>query len=109
MSTALPGHVVEMMKHDDNLINDVDMISFQKRPLLFPAIVFPCAGHVRTERSAGGSRPGSSKTWDEFANAAKALTKDRVYRCIPCGSNDLMGTRFLNFYVRSRQQEPPYR
>ena len=40
-------------------------------------------------------------TWAEFAEAAKALTKDGVYGCsFPCGSNDLMGTRFLNFYVR---------
>ena len=42
------------------------------------------------------------KTWEEFAQAAKTLTKDGVYGCsFPCGSNDLMGTRFLNFYVRS--------
>ena len=41
-------------------------------------------------------------TWDELAEAAKALTKGEVYGCsFPCGSSDLMGTRFLNFYVRS--------
>ena len=41
-------------------------------------------------------------TWDEFAEAAKALTKDGVYGCsFPCGSGDFMATRFLNFYVRS--------
>ena len=42
------------------------------------------------------------KTWDEFAEAAKTRTKDGLYGCsFPCGSNDLMATRFLNFYVRS--------
>lgn len=50
-------------------------------------------------QKAGLSVP---KTWDEFAEAAKTLTKDGVYGCsFPCGSNDLMATRFLNFYVRS--------
>ena len=42
------------------------------------------------------------KTWDEFYETAKALTKDGVYGCsFPCGTSDMMGTRFLNFYVRS--------
>lgn len=42
------------------------------------------------------------KTWAEFAEAAKTLTKDGVYGCsFPCGANDMMATRFLNFYVRS--------
>ncbi len=39
---------------------------------------------------------------DEFAEAAKALTKDGVYGCsFPSGSGDFMATRFLNFYARS--------
>lgn len=55
MSTALPGHVVEMMDADalepvDDLIDDIGRNKFSK---------------------------------------------------FPCGSNDLMATRFLNFYVRS--------
>ena len=33
------------------------------------------------------------KTWDEFAAAAKALTKDGVYGCsFPCGASDMMAT-----------------
>lgn len=41
-------------------------------------------------------------TWEEFAKTAKKLTKDGVYGCsFPCGSSDMMATRFLNLYVRS--------
>lgn len=42
------------------------------------------------------------KTWDEFYDAAVALTKDGVYGCaFSCSPNDLLCTRYLNFYVRS--------
>lgn len=41
-------------------------------------------------------------TWKEFYDAAIALTKDGVYgAAVSMSPNDLLGTRYLNFYVRS--------
>ena len=41
-------------------------------------------------------------TWDEFYEAAVALTRDGVYGCaFSCSPNDLLCTRYLNYYVRS--------
>ncbi len=41
-------------------------------------------------------------TWDEFYDAAVALTKDGVYgAAVSCSPNDLLCTRYLNYYVRS--------
>ena len=41
-------------------------------------------------------------TWDEFYEAAVALTKDGVYGAgFSCSPNDLLCTRYLNYYVRS--------
>lgn len=42
------------------------------------------------------------QTWDEFYDAAVALTKDGVYgAAVSLSPNDLLGTRYLNYYVRS--------
>ena len=42
------------------------------------------------------------KTWDEFLEAAAALTKDGVYGAgVSMSPNDLLCTRYLNYYVRS--------
>ncbi len=41
-------------------------------------------------------------TWEEFYDAAVALTKDGVYGAgVSCSPNDLLCTRYLNYYVRS--------
>ena len=41
-------------------------------------------------------------TWDEFYDAAVTLTKDGVYgAAFSCSPNDLLCTRYLNYYVRS--------
>ena len=41
-------------------------------------------------------------TWDEFYDAAVALTKDGVYGAgVSMSPNDLLCTRYLNYYVRS--------
>lgn len=116
MSTALPGHVVEMMDAEalvplDDLIDDIGRDKFSKTALSEgekdgTCYSLPLYSHAQVMwyrkdllDAAGLEVP---KTWDEFADAAKTLTKDGVYGCsFPCGSNDLMGTRFLNFYVRS--------
>lgn len=116
MSTALPGHVVEMMDAEalvplDDLIDDIGRDKFSKTALSEgekdgTCYSLPLYSHAQVMwyrkdllEAAGLQVP---VTWDEFAEAAKTLTKDGVYGCsFPCGSNDLMGTRFLNFYVRS--------
>ena len=116
MSTALPGHVVEMMDAEalvplDDLIDDIGRDRFSEASLSEggkedACYSVPLYSHAQVMwyrkdllDAAGLEVP---KTWAEFAEAAKILTKDGVYGCsFPCGSNDLMGTRFLNFYVRS--------
>ena len=116
MSTALPNHVVEMMDSEalvplDDLIDDIGRDRFAKTALSEgekdgACYSIPLYSHAQVMwyrkdllEAAGLEVP---KTWDEFATAAKALTKDGIYGCsFPCGSNDLMATRFLNFYVRS--------
>jgi multiple sugar transport system substrate-binding protein len=41
-------------------------------------------------------------TWDELYDTAVALTKDGVYGCaVSLSTDDFLGTRYLNFYVRS--------
>ncbi|HEY9575606.1 MAG TPA: extracellular solute-binding protein [Lachnospiraceae bacterium] len=116
MSTALPGHVVEMMDAEavvalDDVIDDIGRDRFAKTALTEgekdgECYSIPLYSHAQVMwyrkdllKAANLEVP---KTWDEFAKAAKALTKDGIYGCsFPCGSNDLMATRFLNFYVRS--------
>lgn len=116
MSTALPGHVVEMMDADalvsvDGVIDAIGRDKFAAAPLSEGekdgvCYSLPLYSHAQVMwyrkdllANAGLEVP---KTWDEFAAAAKVLTKDGVYGCsFPCGSSDLMATRFLNFYVRS--------
>lgn len=116
MSTALPGHVVEMMDAEalvplDDFIDSVGRDKFSEAALSEgekdgACYSVPLYSHAQVMwyrkdllDAAGLAVP---KTWEEFAEAAKTLTKDGVYGCsFPCGSNDLMATRFLNFYVRS--------
>lgn len=116
MSTALPGHAVEMIDADalvplNDLIDDIGRDRFANATLSEGSsgdsnYTIPLYSHAQVMwyrkdllASAGLDVP---KTWDEFYDASVKLTKDDVHGCsFPCGSNDLMGTRFLNFYVRS--------
>ena len=116
MSTALPGHVVEMMDAEavvsvDDVIDNIGRDRFAEAALSEgerdgECYSLPLYSHAqvmwyRTDllEQANLEVPA---TWEEFAAAAKALTKDDVFGCsFPCGSGDLMATRFLNFYVRS--------
>lgn len=42
------------------------------------------------------------QTWDEFYDVAVALTKDGTFgAAVSCSPNDLLSTRYLNFYVAS--------
>lgn len=116
MSTALPGHVVEMMDAEalvsvDDLIDKIGRDRFSKAALSEGekdgvCYSLPLYSHAQVMwyrkdlmEAAGLEVP---KTWAEFAEAAKKLTKDGVYGCsFPSGANDMMATRFLNFYVKS--------
>lgn len=94
MSTALPGHVVEMMDADalepvDDLIDDIGRNKFSKTALSEgkkdgTCYSLPLYSHAQVMwyrkdllQKAGLSVP---KTWDEFAEAAKTLTKDMMKR-----------------------------
>lgn len=116
MSTALPGHVVEMMDAEaiipvDDVIDSIGRDKFSESALSEGEAdgsyySLPLYSHAQVMwyrkdllEAAGLEVP---KTWDEFAEAAKVLTTNDVYGAsFPTGSTDLMGTRFLNFYVRS--------
>lgn len=116
MSTALPSQVVEMMDAEalipiDDLIDDIGRDKFSEAALSEgekdgECYSIPLYSHAQVMwyrkdllEQANLEVP---KTWAEFAEAAKTLTKDGVYGCsFPCGANDMMATRFLNFYVRS--------
>ena len=116
MSTALPGHVVEMMDAGA-LIPVNDLVDGIGRERFFEAALsegkkgsdyfsIPLYSHAQVMwyrkdllKEIGAEVPA---TWEEFAKTAKKLTKDGVYGCsFPCGSSDMMATRFLNLYVRS--------
>ncbi|QPO25595.1 ABC transporter substrate-binding protein [Streptococcus suis] len=116
ISTALPGHVMEMINSDAILpLNDtIDHIGKERfnETALNEAKIgdeyysIPLYSHaqvmwVRTDLLKENNIE-VPKTWDELYEASKKLTKDDVYGIsVPFGTNDLMGTRFLNFYVRS--------
>ncbi len=116
MSTALPAYVVEMMDAEaivpmDDLIDQIGRDKFSESALSEGekdgvCYSMPLYSHAQVMwyrkdllKDAGLEVPA---TWDQFAEAAKALTKDGIYGCsFPCGSSDQMATRFLNYYVRS--------
>ncbi len=95
MSTALPGHVVEMMDAEalvsvDDLIDEIGRDKFAAATLSEGekdgvCYSLPLYSHAQVMwyrkdllEAAGLEVP---KTWEEFAAAAKALTKDGVYGC----------------------------
>lgn len=116
MSTGLPGHVVEMIDAEallpvNDLIDAIGRDKFSEATLGEGTIdgnnySVPLYSHAQVMwyrkdllDAAGLEVP---KTWDEFYDAAVALTNDDVYGiAVPTGSGDLMGTRYLNFYIRS--------
>ncbi|CYU19899.1 TPA: sugar ABC transporter substrate-binding protein [Streptococcus suis] len=116
LSTALPGHVMEMINSDaiiplNDSIENIGKERFNETALNEAKIgedyySIPLYSHaqvmwVRTDllKEKNIEVP---KTWDELFEASKKLTEGDVYgMSVPFGTNDLMGTRFLNFYVRS--------
>lgn len=119
MSTALPNHVVEMIDTDaiipmDNLINEIGRNRFYEAPIDEMTIdgncyAIPIYSHAQVMwyftnilDKYGLEIP---TTWDELYIAAKTIADGEngaVYGCsVPLGTNDMMATRYLNFYVRS--------
>lgn len=117
LSTALPGHVIEMIDAGAIIpINDV--IDSIGRERFFETAIsegtidgnnysVPLYSHAQVmwyrEDLLEENNLEVPTTWGELADAAEILTGDGNYGLsFPTGSNDLMGTRFLNFYVKSR-------
>ncbi len=116
LSTALPNHVVEMIDAEaiiplDDMINTIGRDRFYAAPLAEATLAgktyaVPIYSHAQVMwyrkdllKNAGLPIP---TTWDELYAAAKKINSADVYGCsVPLGLNDMMATRYLNFYVRS--------
>jgi multiple sugar transport system substrate-binding protein len=117
VSTALPNHVVELIDVDaliplNDVIDNIGRERFYEAPLLEGTVdgnnySIPMYSHAQVMwyrqdllEAAGLNVP---QTWDELYEAAVALTKapDVYGMPFPTGLGDMMGTRYLNFYVRS--------
>ena len=119
MSTALPNHVVEMIDAEcilplDDLIDDIGRDRFYEAPLTEMTAdgqtwAVPIYSHAqvmwyRTDLLEKYNLEVPT-TWDELYEAASIIQageNGEVYGCsVPMGTNDMMATRYLNFYVRS--------
>ena len=119
MSTALPNHVVEMIDAEciipmDNLIDDIGRDRFYEAPLVEMTAdgqtwAVPIYSHAqvmwyRTDLLEKYNLEVPT-TWDELYEAASTIQAGEngaVYGCsVPMGTNDMMATRYLHFYVRS--------
>lgn len=116
LSSALPTHVVEMIAAEalepvDDVIDAIGRDRFSEAALAEGQVdgvsySVPIYTHAQVMwyrkdllAAAGLDVP---QTWDELRTAAEALTTDGVYGLsVPLGSNDMMATRFLNYYVQS--------
>lgn len=116
ISSALPNHVTEMIDADaitplDDVINDIGKDRFYEAALAEGAkdgkhYSVPLYTHAQLMwyrkdllEKAGLKIP---QTWEELSQAARKLTDGNVYGLsVPMGTNDMMATRFLNFYVKS--------
>lgn len=117
MSTAQgTGEVIEMVNAGviqpvDDMIDDIGRDRFSQNALSDMTVDdstygVPYYSHAQVMwyrkdllENAGLDVP---KTWDEFYDAAVALTKDGTYgAAFSCSPNDLLSTRYLNFYVVS--------
>src|SRR5690606_21824280 len=116
ISTALPNHVVEMINAEalvpiDDVIDSIGRDRFAESALVEgshdgASYSIPIYSHAQVMwyrkdllDAAGLEVP---QTWAELADAAAQLTEGDVYGlAVPLGSGDMMGTRYLNFYVQS--------
>lgn len=116
ISTALPNHVTEMIDADalvplDDVIDKIGRDRFYEAALAegeYDGVNYsvPLYSHaqlmwIRKDllQKAGLEVP---QTWEELKKAAEKLSDGDVYGLsIPMGTNDMMATRFLNFYAQS--------
>lgn len=119
ISTALPGHVAEMIYAEaiialDDLIDTIGRERFYEAPLTEMTVdgscyAVPLYSHAQVmwyrKDLLEKYKLEIPTTWDELYNAAVTISKGedgKVYGCsVPMGIGDLMGARYLNFYVRS--------
>ena len=120
MSTALPNHVVEMIDADaiipmDNLIDSMGRDRFYEAPLTEmtasdgKCYAVPLYSHAQVmwyhKNLLDKYDLEVPTTWDELYEAAKTISDGEGGSAsgtsVPMGTNDMMATRFLNFYVRS--------
>ncbi len=120
MSTALPNHVVEMIDADaiipmDNLIDSMGRDRFYEAPLTEmtaedgSCYAVPLYSHAQVmwyhQSLLDKYDLEVPTTWDELYDAAKKISGgeggNAFGTSVPMGTNDMMATRFLNFYVRS--------
>lgn len=120
ISTAQPGHVVEMIDVGailplDDLIDKIGRDRFYEAPITEmtaddgSCYAVPIYSHAqvmwyRTDLLEKYNLE-VPKTWDQLYEAACIINEGEngeVYGCsVPLGTNDMMATRYLNFYVRS--------
>lgn len=117
LSTALPNQVVNMIDVGalaplDDVIDEIGRDRFAEAALREGTAdgvshSIPIYSHAQVMwyradllEAAGLDVP---ETWDELKEAAVALTTgpDQYGLSVPMGTNDLMGARFLNFYLQS--------
>lgn len=117
ISTALPNQVVEMLNAEalvplDGVIDKIGRDRFPSAALLEgqyegSSYSVPIYSHAQVMwyrkdllDSHGLQVP---QTWEELASAAKAIgrSNDLYGLSVPLGTNDFMGARYLNFYMRS--------
>lgn len=117
ISTALPNHVVEMIDVEalapvDDVIDAIGRDRFNKAALNEgqkdgKSYSVPVYSHAQVMwyrkdllAAKGLSVP---TTWGELKDAAVALNNPPAVHglSVPLGTNDMMGARYLNFYVQS--------
>lgn len=116
LSTALPNHVVQMIDAQalvpiDGVVDKIGRDRFTDAALREGQVgetnySIPIYTHAQVMwyrqdllDQAGLTVP---QTWSELKQAAIELTSGDVYgMSVPFGSNDMLGARYLNFYVQS--------
>lgn len=117
LSTALPNQVVEMINADaivpvDDVIDKIGKDRFYKAALLEgqkdgKSYSVPIYSHAQVmwyrKDILAAHNLKVPETWQELKDAAVAVNdQPALYGLsVPMGSNDMMATRYLNFYVQS--------
>lgn len=119
LSTALPNHVAELLDAEaivpmDDLIDQIGRDRFYEAPLKEvtergKTYAVPLYSHAQVmwyrKDLLTKHNLQVPSTWDELRTAASTITKEEAGASygisIPMGTNDMMATRWLNFYVRS--------